>query len=137
MVKFNLSDSLSAISMDIKRVSHTQSLHNVKVKLLNSSSKKEKNKKQKQTKPCYSTMLWHLNQHQSLLRGVVLVGASAAETSCLKLDCEDLSRQCSLREGETLHTLLCLNLTLRHYLRVMLSLYNVLCFIDFPLPFRT
>lgn len=42
MMKFNLSDSFSAIYMDIKRLLHTQSVHNTNVKVLNSSFKNEK-----------------------------------------------------------------------------------------------
>lgn len=73
MMKFNLSDSFSAIYMDIKRLLHTQSVHNTNVKVLNSSFKNEKKKYLAllaAIQPCYA--IW--NQHRSLLRGIVPVG---------------------------------------------------------------
>lgn len=62
MVKFNLSDSLSAIPVDIKRVSSIPSPHNANVKLLNSPFKREKKKKTNLAplaaiQPCYTVSL--------------------------------------------------------------------------------
>lgn len=76
MVKFNLSDSLSAIPVDIKRVSSIPSPHNANVKLLNSTLKKEKEKENlgplAAVQPRYSI---------SLLRGIVPGGCTRDQLS--------------------------------------------------------